>query len=250
VSWQYGLQWVIHNSWLLTNLVTAAGFILVLVYLRKWLASVRSDFERLIESPSKIEEVKNEIINVTKEISSLTEVVNTLLGLVTGIRDEIPAAKELVTTGLREVKEAVGKTPKLDAENDAVQDHLYKVEPEIEQQNQPPLPCLVTDYLAYLGANEISTIPVMMDPGRGGKTLVRSDEGNYVVVSDGGSENQRLVPKLEWFSSTSTFSMYFSDQFECDEPQAGAILINQPALVRSNSDGGWEVIKKGSLAVK
>lgn len=74
-----------------------------------------------------------------------------------------------------------------------------------------------------------------------------SDEGdNWLVTADG---DHYLFPRVKRFESGSHFKSDYLDYYDCDQPSSGTVVIDRPATMSSDQQGGWKLVNKGKLSV-
>lgn len=79
--------------------------------------------------------------------------------------------------------------------------------------------------------------------------FTRSEEGDNWLVSSAGTRESYLFPRVNRFESASHFRSAYNDYYDCAQPSAGTVIVEQPALVSSDPQGGWKLKDKGRLSV-
>lgn len=114
--------------------------------------------------------------------------------------------------------------------------------------DRPPQSVTVEKMVAWANGAGLRLEPVKAAFGLFGN-FTRSEEGDNWLVSSGGDGESYLFPRVNRFESASHFRSAYNDYYDCAQPSAGTVVVEQPALVSSDPQGGWKLKDKGRLSV-
>lgn len=108
----------------------------------------------------------------------------------------------------------------------------------------PVFPLSVAEYLNQVKAKKIIARLNHFD-----KSLRAADDGEFVVVPRGATDDTALaVPRLARLDSKQDFYAHYKDFYACDDPGAGLIVMQYPAVV-VKSDDEWHLKDVGLLKI-
>jgi hypothetical protein len=113
---------------------------------------------------------------------------------------------------------------------------------------RPPRSVTVEKMVAWTNEAGLSMESVKATFGLLGN-FTRSEEGDNWLVQSGDEGESYLFPRVNRFESASHFRSAYNDYYDCANPSAGTVVIEQPALVSSDPQGGWKLKDKGRLSV-
>jgi hypothetical protein len=119
---------------------------------------------------------------------------------------------------------------------------------EVPPAISPPQSVTVEKMVAWANGVRLRLEPVKATFGLFGN-FSRSEEGDNWLISAGVDGESYLFPRVERFESDSHFEHRYSSYYNCDHPSAGMVVIDQPARVSSDPQGGWKLKDKGKLSV-
>ena len=109
----------------------------------------------------------------------------------------------------------------------------------------PTFPCLVSKYLRR--TQSANKAPATFDYDTG--LFVPVDDGEFVIISNGASSSEVLLPRVDRFADPREFYEIYQDYYHHQSPlRAGEVRINEPALVERNKVG-WQFQSPGILEV-
>jgi tetratricopeptide (TPR) repeat protein len=119
--------------------------------------------------------------------------------------------------------------------------------PFCDERLEPPpaFPCSVAAYLEKLPN---SAVTVRFDPETG--LVQESTSGEcYLVPVVRDSVLSMVIPKAATLNSKQDYYNSYYELFNCENPAAGEVTINKPAIVEA-VDGGWQVKEAGFIEIQ
>lgn len=108
----------------------------------------------------------------------------------------------------------------------------------------PSFPLSVAKFL-----NQMKAKKTIARLNRFDKSLRAADDGEFVIVSHGARDDMALaVPRLARFESKQQFYEHYKDFYACDDPSAGLVIMQYPAVVIRNDDE-WHLKDVGLLRI-
>ena len=109
----------------------------------------------------------------------------------------------------------------------------------------PTFPSLVAKYLRRTQSANKVTATFDYDTG----LFVHVDDGEFVIITNGMSSTEALLPRVERFTDPREFYEIYQDYYHHQSPlRAGELRIHEPALVERTANG-WQFQSPGILEV-
>lgn len=159
----------------------------------------------------------------------------------------IPAdAMSSLTSRVEEIEKQLQIIAKARATALAEEESRSPDEVNVASVVRPPERVTVDKMVEWAKGAGLRLEPVKATVGLFGK-FGRSDDGdNWLAIADGDSY---LFPRVGRFESGSHFKSDYLDYYDCDQPSSGTVVIDWPATVLSDPQGGWKLVHKGKLSV-
>lgn len=193
----------------------------------------------LLKLDQRVETLELAKIGLEETMRSLTTRVDNVEEGLDDIEKQLPAPKE-PTAGGDVTASQYTDLPEPEADTAAVAD---------APNSQPPLHVTVNKMVEWAQNLGLPLKSVKADVGLLGN-FTTADDGDNWLVTNTPTNKSYLFPRTDRFETASHYSMMYSAYYDCDQPSAGTILIDQPALVEADSEqGGWKLGDKGKLSV-
>jgi hypothetical protein len=119
--------------------------------------------------------------------------------------------------------------------------------PFCDQSLEPPpaFPCAVAAYLEKLPS---SAVMARFDPESG--LVQKSESGEcYLVPVASDSGLSMVIPTSASLNSKQDYYNSYYELFNCENPAAGEVTVNTPAMVAA-TEGGWQLRETGIIEIK